>query len=152
MLFWLQTSLEIRSKIRKMCIEISEESGKALLEIASSTKKMTQAKSANPHTAKAKDAMEKLNSHLKTNLWKEAFLLEIILVAKLLIEVVECTEKIAQAVHELALAGSFRDRGWFGVARKATMALHSKNSLCFHHGCTELRNYCRGIIRTIRMI
>ncbi|KAL9416601.1 hypothetical protein AB3S75_039735 [Citrus x aurantiifolia] len=109
--FDIQTSLEIRGKIRKMCIEISEESSKALLEIASSTKKMTQAKSANPHTAKAKDAMEKLNSHLKTNLWKETFLLEIILVAKLLIEVVECTEKIAQAVHELALAGSFRDRG-----------------------------------------
>lgn len=135
-----------------MCIEISEESGKALLEIASSTKKITQAKSANPHTAKAKDATEKLNSHLKTNLWKEAFLLEIILVAKLLIEVVECTEKIAKAVHELALAGSFRDRGCFGVARRATIALHSRNSVCFHHGCTESRIYCRGIIRTIRII
>ena len=97
--------MEIRSIIQETCIKISTESGKALKELAIATKKMTRSKSANPHIDNSKVAVEKLKSLLKTRLWEEAVVLDMIqvgAVALLLVEVVECTEKIAETVYELA--------------------------------------------------
>ncbi|KAE8705786.1 Aluminum-activated malate transporter 7 [Hibiscus syriacus] len=64
------------------------------------------------HIESSKKAAEELKSVLKTNMWAEAAdLLEIIpaaSVASLLLEIVECTEKIYEAVNELGEAASFR--------------------------------------------
>ncbi|KAE8707605.1 Aluminum-activated malate transporter 1 [Hibiscus syriacus] len=67
--------------------------------------------SANTHIESSKKAAEDLKSLLKTNLWEEADLLQIIPAASVtspLLEIIECVEKIAEAVNELGNAASFR--------------------------------------------
>ncbi|XP_021627346.1 aluminum-activated malate transporter 8-like [Manihot esculenta] len=63
------------------------------------------------HIGKSKTAAENLKSLFKTGVWKEADLLEIApatAVASLLLEVVQCSERIADAVQELANLAGFR--------------------------------------------
>lgn len=107
----IQAPAEIRSKIQEPCTNICLESGKALKELAAALKKMTRASSANPHIEYSKAAAERLKLLLKRGIWDDVNLLETIpsaAVASLLLEVVACVEKIAEAVHELASVAHFK--------------------------------------------
>lgn len=107
----MQAPAEIRSKIQEPCTKICSEAGKALKELAAALKKMTRASSANPHIEYSKAAAERLKLLLKRGIWDDVNLLETIpsaAVASLLLEVVACVEKIAEAVHELASVAHFK--------------------------------------------
>ena len=107
----MQTPAEIRGKIQGPCSKVSLESSKALKELASTFRKMVRTRSAILHIDRSKTAAEELKTLLKTSLWEEADLLEIIpaaSVASFLLEIIECIEKIAEAVYELAKVASFR--------------------------------------------
>lgn len=84
-----------------MCLE----SSMALKELGSSIKTMTRRSSADTHITNSKAAVKSLKSLLQSKLWKETELLSVIpavTVASLLIDIVECTEKIADSVNVLA--------------------------------------------------
>ncbi|XVE79169.1 hypothetical protein DITRI_Ditri14bG0036300 [Diplodiscus trichospermus] len=109
----MQTPAEIGGKIQGPCAKVSLESSKALKELGSSFRKMVRSRSSVLHIGSSKTAAEELKNLLKPNLWEEADLLEIIpplSVASLLLEIIECIEKIAEAENELAKAASFRSR------------------------------------------
>ncbi|OMP03814.1 Aluminum-activated malate transporter [Corchorus olitorius] len=92
-------------------LKASVESSKALKELASTMEKMTRERSADVHMASSKTAAEELKNLLKTSLWEEEELLQILpaaSIAYLLLEIVECIEKIAAAVYELANEASFK--------------------------------------------
>ncbi|EXC36056.1 Aluminum-activated malate transporter 2 [Morus notabilis] len=108
-----QTPQEDRSKIQEPCKIISSECGKALKELASTMKKMRRSSAlAEPHIAKSKVAIENLKTMLKSGqIWKDSDILEITpaaAVASLLMEVVSCTENIAEAVRELESLAHFK--------------------------------------------
>ncbi|XP_022728717.1 aluminum-activated malate transporter 2-like [Durio zibethinus] len=106
-----QTPAEIRGKIQGPCKKVSLESSKALKELASTFRKMVRTRSAMLRIGPSRTAADELKTLLKTSLWEEADLLEIIpaaSVASLLLEIIECVEKIAEAVYELAMGASFR--------------------------------------------
>ncbi|EOY33299.1 hypothetical protein QUC31_019015 [Theobroma cacao] len=109
----IQTPAEIRGKIQGPCEKASRESSKALKELASAFRKMVRTRSAILHIASSKTTAEELKNLLKQSVWGEADVLEIIpaaSVASLLLEIIECIEKIAEAVYELAKVASFRNR------------------------------------------
>ncbi|XAR60187.1 hypothetical protein NMG60_11033449 [Bertholletia excelsa] len=102
---------EIRSEIKEICTKMSLESGKALKELASAIKTMTRPESSDIHVANSKAAAESLQSVLKAGFWRDSNLLEIvpvITVASLLRDVVICTEKLSESVHELASLAHFK--------------------------------------------
>ncbi|KAL4283580.1 hypothetical protein GQ457_16G007920 [Hibiscus cannabinus] len=107
----IQAPAEIRGKIQEPCKRVSIECSLALKEMASTFRKMVLTRSAVMHIENSKKAAEELRSLLKTSLWEEADLLEIIpaaSVASLLMEIIGCIEKISEAVNELGKAASFR--------------------------------------------
>jgi hypothetical protein len=91
---------------------MSLESGKTLKELASGIRAMTQPSSAYLNISKAKIASKNLKSLLKSSFWDDDanFLAVIpaVTVASLLIDVVDCTEKIIDSVHELASLAHFQ--------------------------------------------
>lgn len=108
----VQAPVEVREKIRESCMKMSSESSKALYELSSTIKTMTRSSTVLSHIANAKTASEDLKSLLGTELWQDADFLRVVLaatVALLLIDVVTSTEKIAEAVHELASLARFRN-------------------------------------------
>ncbi|KAA8535802.1 hypothetical protein F0562_030797 [Nyssa sinensis] len=107
----IQAPLEIRVKIQESCTKMSSESSYALKELALAIREMIRPSTANAHIANSKVAAKSLKSLIKTGLWQDADLLEIIptaTVASILIDVVACTEKIAESVHELASLAHFK--------------------------------------------
>ncbi|XVF05080.1 hypothetical protein REPUB_Repub05bG0140400 [Reevesia pubescens] len=108
----IQVKPEIRSKIQETCTEMSLESGKALKELALAMKTMVKPFAADIHIENSKSAAKNLNSLLKSGLWDDEMdLLEVVsvaTVASLLIDVVTCTEEIAESVHELASMVNFQ--------------------------------------------
>ncbi|KAI3450759.1 hypothetical protein Pfo_007424 [Paulownia fortunei] len=107
----VQTPVEIRTKIQESCTKMSSECSYALRELAMGIKTMTRSLSADIHIVNAKTSAKKLKSSLKTGLWPDTDLLAIIpavTVASLLIEIVSCTVKIADSVHELASLSKFK--------------------------------------------
>ncbi|KAK8596069.1 hypothetical protein V6N13_000727 [Hibiscus sabdariffa] len=107
----IQAPAEIRGKIQVPCKRVSVECSLALKEMASTFRKMVLTRSAVMHIENSKKAAEELKSLLKTSLWEEADLLEMIpaaSVASLLLEIIGCIEKISEAVNELGKAASFR--------------------------------------------
>ncbi|EEF34624.1 aluminum-activated malate transporter 2 [Ricinus communis] len=107
----IQTPMEIRRKIQEQCTEISLECGRALRESSLSLKTMARNESARLHVANSKTAAENLKSLIKIGLWEEADLLEITsvtAVATLLMGTVQSTERIVDAVHELASMAGFK--------------------------------------------
>ncbi|KAK8695578.1 hypothetical protein V6N13_000731 [Hibiscus sabdariffa] len=107
----IQAPAEIRGKIQVPCKRVSLECSRALKEMASTFRKMVITRSAVMHIENSKKAAEELKSLLKTSLWEEADLLEMIpaaSVASLLLEIIGCIEKISEAVNELGKAASFR--------------------------------------------
>ncbi|KAJ9178450.1 hypothetical protein P3X46_010330 [Hevea brasiliensis] len=127
----IQTPLEIRSEIKEQCMTISLECGKALKESSASIRRMIRADTAHLHIGNSKAAAENLKILFKTGLWKEADLLEIApatTVASLLLEVVLCTERIVDAVQELAsLAGfkSIESSGSIEQLQRSSQQIHS---------------------------
>ncbi|KAF2322267.1 hypothetical protein GH714_009878 [Hevea brasiliensis] len=127
----IQTPLEIRSEIKEQCMTISLECGKALKESSASIRRMIRADTAHLHIGNSKAAAENLKILFKTGLWKEADLLEIApatTVACLLLEVVLCTERIVDAVQELAsLAGfkSIESSGSIEQLQRSSQQIHS---------------------------
>lgn len=107
----MQASPEIREQIQEACTKISLETGKALKELATSVKKMIKPSSAEAHIASSKAAAKSLRTLLKSGLWENVDLLEVIpsvTVASILLDVINCAEKIAESVHELASLAHFK--------------------------------------------
>ncbi|KAI3462462.1 hypothetical protein Pfo_019125 [Paulownia fortunei] len=109
----VQTPFEVRRKIQESCTKMSSECSYALKELALGIKTMTSSLSADLHIVNAKTSAKMLKSLLKTGLWPDTDLLDIIptvTVASLLIEIVSCTVKITDSVHELASLSKFKSR------------------------------------------
>ncbi|OMO62697.1 Aluminum-activated malate transporter [Corchorus capsularis] len=108
----IQGKPEIRTRIQETCTKMSLESGKALKELGLAIKTMTKPFGADTHIENSKSAAKNLNSLLKSGLWDDEMdLLEIVpvaTVASLLIDVVNCTEEIAESVRELASMANFQ--------------------------------------------
>lgn len=107
----LQVSSEILNIIQESCTKLSLETGKALKELASAFKEMTKSPSPETHMAKAKAAAKSLRSLLKSGLWEDTELLEVMpaaTVGSLLLDVVNCSEKIIESVNELAFLANFK--------------------------------------------
>ncbi|KAF3439469.1 hypothetical protein FNV43_RR17747 [Rhamnella rubrinervis] len=106
----IQVPPEVGQKIQEACTIMSMECGKALKELASAVRAMTKPSSADSHIAKSKAAAKSLRSSLQSGLWEDIDLLQVIpavTVASLLLDVVNCTEKIVESVHELASLAHF---------------------------------------------
>ncbi|GER36511.1 aluminum-activated malate transporter 1 [Striga asiatica] len=107
----VQTPLEIRAKIKEPCVKMSSECSYALRELAVGIEKMTRSLTADIHVVKAKASAKRLKAQLKTGLWPDTDLLDIVpavTVASLLVEIVSCTVKIADSVYELASLSKFK--------------------------------------------
>ncbi|KAJ6755584.1 ALUMINUM-ACTIVATED MALATE TRANSPORTER 7 [Salix purpurea] len=107
----IQAPSEFGSIIQEACTNMSIESGKALKELALAIKTMVQPSSADSHIENAKSSAKKLKSLLKAGIWEDVDLLKVIAgvtVASILIDVVTCTEKIAESIHELASKAQFK--------------------------------------------
>ncbi|KAG6590137.1 Aluminum-activated malate transporter 2, partial [Cucurbita argyrosperma subsp. sororia] len=119
-----QVSQEIQTQIQEPCMEMSMETGKALRQLVSSIREMTQPTLAEIHTNNSKAAAKKLKASLKSSrLWENCDLLTLIPAANvgtLLVDVVDITEKIAEAVQELASLAHFK------AAKPAEAAIQSE--------------------------
>ncbi|KAK7261168.1 hypothetical protein RIF29_27473 [Crotalaria pallida] len=105
-----QSPYELRSNIQESCTTISSECGKALKESSMIIRQMTKSSMPNQHVSNAKIAIESLKSILRTNPWEGADFLDIIAISamtSLLIDVVNCIDKICEAVDELASLAKF---------------------------------------------
>ncbi|KAE8037591.1 hypothetical protein FH972_010169 [Carpinus fangiana] len=107
----VQASPEIRSKIQEACTEISLECGKALKELSSAVRTMSQPSSADRHVSNSKAAAGNLESLLRSGLFEDTHdllaVIPVATVASLLIDVVGCTQRISDAVNELASVANF---------------------------------------------
>ncbi|KAJ6777995.1 ALUMINUM-ACTIVATED MALATE TRANSPORTER 7 [Salix koriyanagi] len=106
-----QESSEVSTVIQEACTIMSVESGKALKELALAIKTMVQPSSADSHIEKAKSAAKNMKSLLKSGIWEDIDLLKVIpgiAVGAILVDVVTCTEKIAESIHELASTAQFK--------------------------------------------
>ncbi|KAK9280012.1 hypothetical protein L1049_013697 [Liquidambar formosana] len=107
----MQMPIKMRSKIQDPCTKIISEAGQTLNELANAIKTMTRPSSVDSHIENSKTAADNLKALLHTGLFEETDLLEIIpsaAVASLLIDIVTCTEKISEAVQELASLAHFK--------------------------------------------
>ncbi|BBH05325.1 Aluminium activated malate transporter family protein [Prunus dulcis] len=99
-----KVSPEILNIIQESCTKLSLETGKALKELAAAFKEMTKSPSPETHMAKAKAAAKSLRSLLKSGLWEDTELLEVMpaaTVGSLLLDVVNCSEKIIELLMNL---------------------------------------------------
>ncbi|PSR86446.1 Aluminum-activated malate transporter like [Actinidia chinensis var. chinensis] len=132
----LKASQEIRSKIEDPCTKMSKDCSCALKELAQAVKTMTKPSTANCHIANSKIAAKSLKSMLKTGLWQDTDLLEIVpaaTVASLLIDIVSSTEEIAESVNELASLANFRSVDDTGVAKGESKLSCSSSIKGPHH-------------------
>ncbi|KAL6537869.1 hypothetical protein OROHE_012156 [Orobanche hederae] len=109
----IQTPLVTRTKIQESCTMMSSECSYALRELADGIQSMTRSSTADIHVASAEASAKKLKAHLQTGLWPDTDILDIIpavTVASLLTDIVSCTVKIADSVHELASLSKFKTR------------------------------------------
>ncbi|KAL7081344.1 hypothetical protein ACP275_14G034200 [Erythranthe tilingii] len=108
----IQTSTKIREKIQEPCTAISQQCSHALRELSVGIKKMScPAMLSDPHIKNAEAAAKSLESLLQNGKWLEIDFRDVIpaaAVALLLIEMVSCTAKLADSVHELASLSKFR--------------------------------------------
>ncbi|MBA0698070.1 hypothetical protein Goari_021579 [Gossypium aridum] len=94
-------------------VKMSLESGEALKELALTIKAMVKPFPADIHIQNSKSAAKSLNSLLKSSvgLWDDNMdlsrVVPVATVASLLIDVVNCTQEIADAIHELASIVNF---------------------------------------------
>lgn len=108
----LQVPSQIQIQLQEACKKMSGESGKALKELASAIKNMTKPSSVDLHIANSKNAVKAFKLLLKPCSGGDVGLLEAMptaIVAAQLAEVINCVEKIAEAVQQLALLARFKD-------------------------------------------
>ncbi|XP_060174582.1 aluminum-activated malate transporter 8 [Lycium barbarum] len=112
-----QAPTEFHKRIEEACTKMSIESSKALKELASSIKTMTQPSSsaAETHLRHSKAAIDDFKSILAPTetllLSSKLDLLEIfpaITVASILIDVINCVDKISEAVEDLSVQAHFK--------------------------------------------
>ncbi|CAO2840911.1 unnamed protein product [Amaranthus hypochondriacus] len=106
-----QARKEMKAEFQEACIKMSVESSKALNELSIAIKKMSQPK-AKPHVQNAKKAAQNLKLLLSANIWKSFNFSDVtsdITVGTLLVDMVGCTEDIADAINELATLAKFKD-------------------------------------------
>ncbi|KAJ1384568.1 putative aluminum-activated malate transporter [Sesbania bispinosa] len=94
-------------------MKMSKETGMALKELALAIQKMIPPSAADPHIAKSKIAATNLRSMIKTGLWEDTNLFEVVpvvTVASLLLDVVSCTERLAESIQELSTLAKFKNK------------------------------------------
>ncbi|KAK9122901.1 hypothetical protein Sjap_012503 [Stephania japonica] len=107
----IQAPLEFKKEIQGACTKMSSESGKALRELASGVRTMTQKGSTDILVANSKKAANDLKSVSKSTLPENADFLQIMPAATasaLLVEIIKCIEEIAESVNELGRLTRFR--------------------------------------------
>ncbi|CAO2817790.1 unnamed protein product [Amaranthus hypochondriacus] len=107
----LMARKEMKAEFQEACIKMSIESSKAL-NLSVAIKKMSQPSNPKPHVQNAKQAAQNLKLLLTANIWKNLNLSEVtsdITVGTLLVDMVGCTEDIADAVNELGTLAKFKD-------------------------------------------
>ncbi|KAL9250519.1 Aluminum-activated malate transporter 2-like protein [Drosera capensis] len=128
-----QAPREVKEKFEATCTKISHETAKALKNLASSLKTMTKPSPfVKSHIENAKTAAD-LKYMFKASLWQDTNLADVIAppaVASLLIEVVACTEKISEAVQELASLAGFENADEAGHASSMSKANIEANIVC----------------------
>ncbi|KAJ6408803.1 hypothetical protein OIU84_008491 [Salix udensis] len=98
-------------EIKELSTKMSTESGKALKELALAIRTTTAPSSAGIYIIKSKNATENIKSLFNSTLSKDTPLQEIVpatTVISLLVDVVSCTEKIAESVYVLASLARFK--------------------------------------------
>ncbi|WJZ89397.1 hypothetical protein VitviT2T_008620 [Vitis vinifera] len=70
--FEIQAPQEFQCKIQELCTEMTQQSGKALKELAAAIRTMTQPSSRDSHIENSKAATKNLKSLLKTGLWEDS--------------------------------------------------------------------------------
>ncbi|KAK9156857.1 hypothetical protein Scep_003431 [Stephania cephalantha] len=123
----LQATPEFKKKIQKSCKRISSESGEALVQLAISMRTMTQSAAANIHVMNSKMACSNLKTTMNAALLEEPELLKVVpavSVASLLLEIIECTEKIVESVNELAGLAEFKREDTKIIPKKSEMLQH----------------------------
>ena len=108
-----QVSPEFNGTIQDVCMKMSSESGKALKELASVIKTMSDDpfSSANVYVESSKTAANELKIALESASLNNVDIQAILpsaTVASTLIEIVSCVEKISEAVHELSNLAHFK--------------------------------------------
>ncbi|XP_059645971.1 aluminum-activated malate transporter 8-like [Cornus florida] len=106
-----QAPSEIQRRIKAPCTKMSSESGKALKQLASSIRTMTQPSSPNLHVEIAKIAIDEFNSAMEAASPESTQLLQVIpsvTVASILIEIINCVEKIEESINELSQLAHFK--------------------------------------------
>lgn len=108
----IQISTEIREEIREACKTMSLETGKVLRELALAVRLMNHIpNSVDAHLASSKAAVKNLRSMLRSGLKDVIELQEVISIAtvsSLLIDIVDCIEKLAEAVHDVSVMARFK--------------------------------------------
>ncbi|KAK9677538.1 hypothetical protein RND81_11G150200 [Saponaria officinalis] len=101
-----QAPKEVKAKFQEPCSKMSSEVGKALKELSSSIRQMSQPSKAKSHIHNAKQATQTLNSILQSNNISKTFNLSdvtrVATVGSTLADVVTFTDQIAEAVQVLA--------------------------------------------------
>ncbi|TXG58136.1 hypothetical protein EZV62_015965 [Acer yangbiense] len=108
-----KVSPEFNGTIQDVCMKMSSESGKALKELASAIKTMSDDpfSSANAYVESSKTAANELKIALESASLNNVDIQAILpsaTVASTLIEIVSCVEKISEAVHELSNLAHFK--------------------------------------------
>ncbi|MCL7023326.1 hypothetical protein MKW94_018159 [Papaver nudicaule] len=128
---------EFKKIITQSCMEISIESGKGLQEISSAIKKMTYPFTVSAHIMKAKNAADDLHTALEAVTLENTNILEDVMpaasVTSLLIEIIECTENIAESVNELACFAKFKGADTAMSPEKPTRKLLRRGNIKPHH-------------------
>ncbi|KMT12607.1 hypothetical protein BVRB_5g098460 [Beta vulgaris subsp. vulgaris] len=104
--------LGFRRQIKDSCSKMSIETSKALREMASSIEKKANPKQVDIHVENSKQAAKELEDILKTMLYGPENIIALVpdaTVASILVNITNCVEKIAEAVHELAKLAHFKE-------------------------------------------
>ncbi|KAI3973597.1 hypothetical protein MKW92_044696 [Papaver armeniacum] len=128
---------EFKKIITLSCMEICVESGKALQEISSAVKKMTYPFTISTHIMNARNAADDLHTALETITLEDTNILEDVMpaasVISLLLEIIECTENIAESVKELACLAKFKGADVATSPEKQTRRLLRRGNIKPHH-------------------
>ncbi|KAF8009291.1 hypothetical protein BT93_J0325 [Corymbia citriodora subsp. variegata] len=97
---------QVQTRLQELFTEMGMEAARALKQLSSSLKTMTAPSSATPHLENTRTAAKALKSLLETTSWEDATNLLAVVhaapITSLLIDVIDCTDKIAESVNELA--------------------------------------------------
>ncbi|KAI3860315.1 hypothetical protein MKX03_030996 [Papaver bracteatum] len=128
---------EFKKIITVSCMEISVELGKALQEISTAIKNMTYPFTVSTHIVNAKTAAEGLHRALEAITLGNTNILEDVMpaasVTSLLLEIIECTENIAESVKVLACLAKFKGADLAMSPEKPTRRLLRSGNIKPHH-------------------